>query len=149
MLETDKVTVELPAPVSGTIAKILVKKGDTAQVGDIVGYMEEGAAGAKAAPAKAEEAPSLAPVFDRSVGSDAPPATIPPQSAPRVMPAAQRALAAAGLDAADVKATGPGGRTLKEDVQNHIESQQKAPPAPAKAPPRSVAPAGSPSAAVL
>jgi 2-oxoglutarate dehydrogenase E2 component (dihydrolipoamide succinyltransferase) len=149
MLETDKVTVELPAPVSGTIAQILLKKGDTAQVGDIVGYLEEGAVAAKAAPAaKKEEAPSLAPVFDRSVGSDGPPATIPPQSAPRVMPAAQRALAAAGLDAADVKPSGPGGRTLKEDVQNHIESQQKAPPV-AKAPPRSVAPAGSPSAALL
>jgi 2-oxoglutarate dehydrogenase E2 component (dihydrolipoamide succinyltransferase) len=66
------------------------------------------------------------------------------------MPAAQRALAAAGLDAADVKPSGPGGRTLKEDVQNHIESQQKVAAAPApKAPPRSVAPAGSPSAALL
>ncbi len=153
MLETDKVTVELPAPVSGTIAQILVKKGETALVGDVLGYLEEGAVAA-AAPsgAKQAEAPSLAPVFDRSVGSDAPPATIPPESAPRVMPAAQRALAAAGLDAADVKATGPGGRTLKEDVQNHIEGQKKAAPAPApaaKAPPRSVAPAGSPSAAVL
>ena len=34
MLETDKVTVELPAPVNGTISKILVKKGDSARVGD-------------------------------------------------------------------------------------------------------------------
>ena len=50
MLETDKVTVELPAPVTGTIAQILVKKGETAQVGDIVGYIEAGASAGKAAP---------------------------------------------------------------------------------------------------
>ena len=129
MLETDKVTVELPAPVSGTIAQILAKKGETAQVGQVVAYIEEGAVSAK--PAPAQDASSIAPVFDRSLGSDAPPATIPPASTPRVMPAAQRALHAAGLDAADVTPTGPGGRTLKEDVQRHVESQQQK-PAPAK-----------------
>jgi 2-oxoglutarate dehydrogenase E2 component (dihydrolipoamide succinyltransferase) len=157
MLETDKVTVELPAPVSGTIAQILVKKGETAQVGAVVGYMEQGAAGEKAAPAAAKEAPakeapSLAPVFDRSVGSEGPPATIPPASAPRIMPAAQRALHAAGLEASDVTPTGPGGRTLKEDVQRAVESQaQKAPAAasaPLAKPPRSAAPPGS-SAALI
>jgi len=147
-LETDKVTVELPAPVSGTIAQILVKKGETAQVGDIVGYIEAGAAGAKAAAAAPEKAASdkgapAKEVFDRPV-AEGPPATIPPASTPRVMPAAQRALHAAGLDASEVTPTGPGGRTLKEDVQRHLE----APPKPAqalapKAPPRSAAPPGS------
>jgi 2-oxoglutarate dehydrogenase E2 component (dihydrolipoamide succinyltransferase) len=135
MLETDKVTVELPAPVSGTIAQILAKKGETAQVGQVVGLLEEGTVAAKPA-ASAQESPSIAPVFDRSVGSDAPPATIPPASAPRVMPAAQRALHAAGLEASDVTPTGPGGRTLKEDVQRHVEGHQQKPaaarPAPAK-----------------
>ena len=56
-LETDKVTVELPAPVSGTISQILVKKGETAQVGDILGYLEAGAVAAKA-PAAAKDAPA-------------------------------------------------------------------------------------------
>jgi 2-oxoglutarate dehydrogenase E2 component (dihydrolipoamide succinyltransferase) len=149
-LETDKVTVELPAPVSGTIAQILVKKGETAQVGDIVGYMEAGAAGAKAAPA-AEKAAPAKEVFDRPI-AEGPPATIPPASAPRVMPAAQRALHAAGLDASEVTPTGPGGRTLKEDVQRHLESPPKAAPAPAaapKAPPRSAALPGSSAALAL
>ena len=61
MLETDKVTVELPAPVNGTISKILVKKGDSARVGDVLGYMEEGAATAQVAPnnASARPAPSI------------------------------------------------------------------------------------------
>jgi 2-oxoglutarate dehydrogenase E2 component (dihydrolipoamide succinyltransferase) len=146
-LETDKVTVELPAPVSGTIAQILVKKGETAQVGDIVGYLEQSAAGEKAVPAVAKEA------ADRSLSSEEPPATIPPASAPRVMPAAQRALHAAGLEASDVTPTGPGGRTLKEDVQRAVESQPQKSAAPvsvpaAKAPPRSAAPPGS-SAALI
>jgi 2-oxoglutarate dehydrogenase E2 component (dihydrolipoamide succinyltransferase) len=151
-LETDKVTVELPAPVSGTIAQILVKKGETAQVGDIVGYMEAGAAGEKAAPAApAQDKPAPSKeVFDRAV-AEGPPATIPPASAPRVMPAAQRALHAAGLDASEVTPTGPGGRTLKEDVQRHLENPPKA-PAPAqapKAPPRSAALPGSSAALAL
>jgi 2-oxoglutarate dehydrogenase E2 component (dihydrolipoamide succinyltransferase) len=141
-LETDKVTVELPAPVSGTIAQILVKKGDTAQVGDVVGYMETGAAGAKPAAAPEKKESSVAPVFDAGASeSAAPPVTVPPASASRVMPAAQRALHAAGLQASDVTPTGPGGRTLKEDVQRHVESQQQKPtakpaakPAPAPAP---------------
>ena len=63
-LETDKVTVELPAPVSGTIAQILVKKGDTAQVGDVVGYMEAGAAGAKPAPPPDKHESSVPPLLD-------------------------------------------------------------------------------------
>jgi 2-oxoglutarate dehydrogenase E2 component (dihydrolipoamide succinyltransferase) len=68
------------------------------------------------------------------------------------MPAAQRALHAAGLEAADVTATGPGGRTLKEDVQRHVEAQPSPSPQPApaaaKAPPRSAALPGS-SAALI
>jgi 2-oxoglutarate dehydrogenase E2 component (dihydrolipoamide succinyltransferase) len=127
MLETDKVTVELPAPVSGTISKILVQKGASANVGDVVGYMEEGAVAQAAPPAAA------APKVDRSAGSE-PPTAIPPASAPRVMPAAQRALHAAGLEASDVAASGPGGRMLKEDVQRHVEGRAQKPAAPAARP---------------
>jgi 2-oxoglutarate dehydrogenase E2 component (dihydrolipoamide succinyltransferase) len=141
-LETDKVTVELPAPVAGTISKILFQKGTTARVGDVLGYMEEGASGASAGAAS----PPADPVFDRL--PPAPPATIPPASTPRVMPAAQRALHAAGLEAAEVTPSGPGGRTLKEDVQRHVDdrgkSQAKAPvkEAPPKAPPAPNLPSG-------
>ncbi len=126
MLETDKVTVELPAPVSGTIAQILLKKGETAHVGDVVGYLEAGSPAAKpaAAPTAGEARQASAdPVVERSAATDGPSATIPPPAgAPRVMPAAQRALHAAGLDASQVLPSGPGGRTLKEDVQRHVEN---------------------------
>jgi len=126
MLETDKVTVELPAPVNGTISKILFQKGASAKVGDILGYMEEGAAVAKSGAAP-RSAP-LDPALDRSQGSDPPSAPVPPASTPRVMPAAQRALHVAGLEAAEVQPSGPGGRTLKEDVQRHVAGR------PAEAP---------------
>jgi 2-oxoglutarate dehydrogenase E2 component (dihydrolipoamide succinyltransferase) len=154
MLETDKVTVELPAPVTGTISQILFKKGQSAKVGQVIGYMEEGAAAAASASgASASAAAKAAPaatdqVFDRPLPSEPPPGTIPPASAPRVMPAAQRALHAAGLDASEVTPTGPGGRTLKEDVQRHVESapqKQAAAPAPKPA----AAPKPAPAAPVL
>ena len=54
-LETDKVTVEVPAPVGGTIAEILVKEGETVEVGTLLGMLGEGD-GAAAAPAPKEEA---------------------------------------------------------------------------------------------
>src|SRR5438105_3803375 len=42
IIETDKVTVELPSPASGTIKSMLKHKGDKATVGDVIGYLEEG-----------------------------------------------------------------------------------------------------------
>jgi 2-oxoglutarate dehydrogenase E2 component (dihydrolipoamide succinyltransferase) len=138
MLETDKVTVELPAPVSGTLSKILFEKGSTARVGQVVALLEEGAVSDKPVASAPTSSKGSGEVFDRSLSSQAPPGTIPPVSAPRVMPAAQRALHAAGLEAADVAPSGPGGRTLKEDVQRAVETRpaKEAPAkAPAKAPP--------------
>src|SRR5215813_13178847 len=61
-LETDKVTVEVPAPAAGVLSEILVKEGDTIAVGGLLGSIEAGGAGAAAkpataaAPAKAEAA---------------------------------------------------------------------------------------------
>jgi 2-oxoglutarate dehydrogenase E2 component (dihydrolipoamide succinyltransferase) len=56
VIETDKVTVELPAPVAGMVTRILKAAGSTAEVGEIIGYMEEG--DGAAAPAKAKDAGS-------------------------------------------------------------------------------------------
>ncbi len=135
MLETDKVTVELPAPAAGTISKVLAKQGDSAQVGEVVGYLEAGEVAAKAPAAARPQPVEEVPVFDRSVGSEAPPATIPPASAPRIMPAAQRAFHSTGLSANEVTPTGPGGRMLKEDVMRQAEAKPAAPESPAPAAP--------------
>ncbi len=60
-LETDKVTVEVPAPASGVMGEILVKSGTTVAVGSILGAVQNGAAAAKPAPAAAAAQPAPKP----------------------------------------------------------------------------------------
>jgi 2-oxoglutarate dehydrogenase E2 component (dihydrolipoamide succinyltransferase) len=122
-IETDKVTVDLPAPASGTITQIKAKKGTVCQVGEVIGYLEEGAAAAAKPPAPSAPTPVAAPAPaepDGAAASSKPPReTMPPQGFARVMPSARRALKERGVQADDVEATGPGGRVLKEDVMRH------------------------------
>jgi 2-oxoglutarate dehydrogenase E2 component (dihydrolipoamide succinyltransferase) len=123
-IETDKVTVDLPAPTSGTISRIVAKKGTVCQVGEVIGYLEEGAAAAAKPQAPSAPTPTAAPTpVAAPVETDGPakPAreTMPPQGFARVMPSARRALKERGVQADDVEATGPGGRVLKEDVMRH------------------------------
>ncbi|MDP2803439.1 MAG: biotin/lipoyl-containing protein, partial [Phreatobacter sp.] len=60
-LETDKVTLEVNAPASGTLSEIVAESGTTVGVAALLGQIAEGAAAAAAAPAKAAEAPKAAP----------------------------------------------------------------------------------------
>src|SRR5687768_1270355 len=55
-IETDKVTVDLPAPSAGVLSRVSKKQGDAAAVGDVIAYLEEGAAAQPSAPPP--EAPS-------------------------------------------------------------------------------------------
>jgi 2-oxoglutarate dehydrogenase E2 component (dihydrolipoamide succinyltransferase) len=140
-IESDKATLELPAPVSGTLSQVLKKKGESAKVGDLIATIGEGkGAKAPAAPAPAPqpakgEPAQPAPPAAPSRSSAAPPM----RGEPRVMPSARRELAQQGLEAGDVQGTGPGGRILKEDVLERM-TRKPAPPAPA-APSRPPAPA--------
>ncbi|WP_298861399.1 2-oxoglutarate dehydrogenase complex dihydrolipoyllysine-residue succinyltransferase [uncultured Gimesia sp.] len=114
-LETDKATFDVPAPLDGIIVEILKKPGETAAVGEVIGYLEEAErpagteepAPAKS-PAKAESAPAASTGKESSAGST-----------DHVMPAAARVLAEKGLSPSDVKGSGPGGRILKEDALNY------------------------------
>jgi 2-oxoglutarate dehydrogenase E2 component (dihydrolipoamide succinyltransferase) len=134
-IETDKVTVDLPAPATGTITQIKAKKGAVAQVGDVIGYMEEGAGAvkAKSVPPPAPVAAPAPPVpvvpapAAPAAEADAMPKSIPPQGFARVMPSARRALKERGVQADDVEATGPGGRVLKEDVMRHTPRAEAKP----------------------
>src|SRR5277367_6371331 len=78
-LETDKVTIEVPAPSAGTLGEITAKDGETVAVGALLGQINDGAAAAPkpAAPAKVNAAPAVAP----------PPAATTPAAAPRAPPA--------------------------------------------------------------
>ncbi|MFM8379537.1 MAG: 2-oxoglutarate dehydrogenase complex dihydrolipoyllysine-residue succinyltransferase [Planctomycetia bacterium] len=136
-IESDKATVELPAPTHGTITKVLKASGEKAVVGEVIGYMEPAAAGAQPA------APPAQPVVDvtrkggrTDIGSvQAAPAA--PAAPPRVMPAAARVLGEAGVPAAAATGTGPGGRVTKADAVAAVAR----PAAPAPAAPPAVKPA--------
>ena len=127
VIETDKVTVELPAPGAGAVVKTLKRKGDKALVGEVIGYFEVGAQ-----PAPPPVKGGAAPAAPASAPAPAPTAT---KGEKVVMPAAARELAQRGLSASEVAASGPGGRLLKEDVQRHAPAKAAAaaPAAPAAA----------------
>jgi 2-oxoglutarate dehydrogenase E2 component (dihydrolipoamide succinyltransferase) len=137
MIETDKVTVELVSPAAGVLSKIVAKTGTTLSVGDVVGLVEAGAAAVAkpAAPASTEAPkPAAAPKVEEAPRSEGPPrSSVPPEGFARVMPSAKRLLDERGLSAAEVEATGPGGRLLKEDVLRHDSR-----PAPPSSPPAPV-----------
>src|SRR5271165_1890965 len=60
-LETDKVTIEVPAPAAGVLSEIAAKDGETVAVGAVLGQIADGAGGAKATPAKPAAAPPAKP----------------------------------------------------------------------------------------
>jgi 2-oxoglutarate dehydrogenase E2 component (dihydrolipoamide succinyltransferase) len=130
IIESEKASVELPAPAAGRLAKILTPKGQPAKVGDTVAYLEAGAkeTAAKAeAGSKNEQAPPATPAKPPAAEPAAQPASetqAARPSEPRVMPAAARLLAEHKLEPGQIKATGPGGRIVKEDVVRKIEAGQ-------------------------
>jgi len=119
-LETDKVTVEVPAPIAGVIADISVEEGDTVEVGALLGAISgDGAAVAAATEAKTE--PEEAPKQETpAVAND----DMPPS------PSAAKMAKENGVDTAALNGSGKRGQVLKEDVMAAIEQTAKA-PAPA------------------
>ncbi|MEP3478293.1 MAG: 2-oxoglutarate dehydrogenase complex dihydrolipoyllysine-residue succinyltransferase [Fuerstiella sp.] len=120
-LETDKATFDVPAPVNGTISKVLKDAGETAEVGEVIGYMTEGAAPSASAPAAASPPPA-AQQAAAPVASQPAPAAAPSSGGPSAtaMPAAERLAAEKNVSLSGVQGSGPGGRILKEDVARHI-----------------------------
>jgi 2-oxoglutarate dehydrogenase E2 component (dihydrolipoamide succinyltransferase) len=135
-LETDKVTIEVPAPAAGVLSEIAAKDGETVAVGALLGQINPGAAAAmKAAePAKAASPPPAKPA--------APPPPLPP-SPPKVAaadaplaPSVRRLGAESGIAPAAVAGTGKDGRVTKGDMLAAIERAAAAPtpvPQPAAA----------------
>src|SRR6266705_43331 len=82
-LETDKVTIEVPAPSAGVLGEIAAKDGDTVAVGALLGMINDGAAGARpAAAAPAAKAAAAAPSPVAAAPAPAPAAKVPPSDAP-------------------------------------------------------------------
>ncbi len=127
-LETDKVTVEVPAPSSGVLAAISAETGAIVNIGAVLGAIREGAGAAAAAPAAA--APAAAPVAAKPAApAGAPGSTMPPA------PAARKIMEEKGIDAADVSGSGKRGQVLKQDVAAMpARAPAAAPSVPATAP---------------
>ena len=112
-LETDKVTVEVPSPVSGSLSAISAPEGSTVTPGGVLGSINEGAAGATLAPIGAAAPPAAAKPAAAPVAPAPAPvmgAAMPPS------PAARKILEEKGVAAADVAGSGKRGQVLKEDA---------------------------------
>src|SRR3954464_10760240 len=81
-LETDKVTIEVPAPSAGVLGEIAAKDGETVAVGALLGQINDGAAGAKPAAAPAKAAAPAAPPPAAAPAPAAPPQPPPPPPLP-------------------------------------------------------------------
>jgi len=109
-LETDKVTVEVPAPVGGVLSEIKAKDGDTVAVGALLGSIAEGAGGAKAAPAKA-----AVPSVSTSAKSAVPSPKQVSGDMPRP-PSVRKLAGESGVSPASVSGSGKDGRVTKGDM---------------------------------
>jgi len=129
-LETDKVTIEVPAPAAGVLADIAAKDGDTVAVGAVLGQIKEGAGGsAKAAAAATPGAspPTSPPPQSAPAAAPKPaPATAKSSDAP-LAPSVRRLASESGIDAARVAGSGKDGRVTKGDMLAAIERAAAAP----------------------
>lgn len=153
-IETEKASVQIPAPASGTLTGITKQEEEFATVGEVIASINP----SDKPSGDGGSAPS-APASTTSNQSSAAPAASPPPAPPTkpgggspaggqstfVMPAAQRLLDEHGLSADQVPATGPGGRLLKEDVVAFVRNPPAAPASPAPIPQQAPAPASQPS----
>jgi 2-oxoglutarate dehydrogenase E2 component (dihydrolipoamide succinyltransferase) len=125
-LETDKITVEVPALASGTLTKRLKAEGDVVTVGEILGEIGEAGAAA-AAPVASTPAPVASPT--PAAAPTAAAAAAPAAAPAKVSPAAQRVAAETGVNLETVTGTGRGGVISKPDVLA-ASAGTSAPPAP-------------------
>jgi 2-oxoglutarate dehydrogenase E2 component (dihydrolipoamide succinyltransferase) len=143
-LETDKVTLEVPAPAAGILGDIAAKDGETVGPGALLGSIDEGGAAA-AAPAKQAAAPKTAAPAQAAPAPAAKPAAAPAPapvaaSGKQPGPAVNRIAAESGIDASGVPGTGKDGRVTKGDMLAAVASGAAATPAPAPAPAQARAP---------
>lgn len=116
-LETDKVSVEVPAPVAGVLTEITAAEGSTVDASAKLGVIS--GSSVAAAPASASAATAAPAAAGKDVAN---------------APSAEKAMAEAGLSAAAVTGTGRDGRIMKDDVARAVATVAATPPAPAAAP---------------
>ena len=121
-VETDKVVLELPAPQSGVIARIIKGDGGTVVSGEVIATIDtEGTAVAAAPAMPARTEPAAAPLAPKTA----------PSEDPRLMPAARKMAEESGVDTRDIPGTGRGGRITKGDIVQHLQTGKGAAAQPA------------------
>ncbi len=147
-LETDKVTIEVPAPTSGVLESIAVADGETVNVGAVLGKIGEGGGAAQAKPAPKEaKAPEKAPAKEaKPKAEEAPKPVAKPTEAPKPArqpateaapqsPAVRKLLAESGAEPSKIEPTGKDGRLTKGDVLDYVvKGPAREEPRPASAP---------------
>jgi 2-oxoglutarate dehydrogenase E2 component (dihydrolipoamide succinyltransferase) len=149
-LETDKVAVEVPSPVAGTMSEHVVAEGDTVAVGAIIARIDAGSSAAASAEAP-QPAELASPINPAGPGETPAPNTDPhaPEaeeeggdSSPLTLsPAVRRVVLEHGLDPSKIKGTGKDGRLTKDDVLAAAKAAPPAAPAPAASASAPAAPA--------
>ena len=135
-LETDKITVSVPAPVSGVLSAHRAATDDTVNVGDVLAEIEPGEKpaagsdnGAKASDSSKPEQPA-----QKSDSASAPASEDDAEDERSLSPAVHRLIEEHQINPRDIKGSGPGGRILKGDVLDHVaQKQSDAEPAETKA----------------
>jgi 2-oxoglutarate dehydrogenase E2 component (dihydrolipoamide succinyltransferase) len=145
-IESDKATLELPAPADGVLAEVKVAAGEMAQVGDVIGFLSTDADAGDTAQPQPSSGRQETASKQESAPQDAPAATDQPAAdeAVKISPAARRAADEAGVDITQLEGTGRGGLITKEDVAQAAEQDSGAPTPASK--PADKAPAAAPSA---
>ncbi|YCI02573.1 2-oxoglutarate dehydrogenase complex dihydrolipoyllysine-residue succinyltransferase [Ensifer sp. D2-11] len=142
-LETDKVTIEVPAPAAGTLSEIVAQAGETVGLGALLGQIAEGAGAAAAAPAAAEKKPEPAAATAAAAAQPAAAAATQTSTSMPPAPAAAKLIAENNLSADQIDGSGKRGQVLKGDVLAAVAKGISAPAAaePAKVQARAPAPA--------
>ncbi|MDB5548875.1 MAG: 2-oxoglutarate dehydrogenase, subunit, dihydrolipoamide succinyltransferase [Tardiphaga sp.] len=129
-LETDKVTIEVPAPSAGTLGEIVAKDGETVAVGALLGQISEGGGAAVAKPKEAPKAdakPADAKPAEAKAAAAKMPETTPPPADTPLAPSVRKMSAESGVDAATVPGSGKDGRVTKGDMLAAIEKAASQP----------------------
>ena len=126
VLETDKVTIDVPAPAAGSIATVAFQEGDKVRVGDVLGTIEAGAGAGASAPKAAAPASAPAPVAEAPAAASG--------ATTRITPTAKNIAEDNKLDVGQLKGSGTGGRITKEDVLGQLNRPAEAPAQRAPAP---------------
>lgn len=141
-LETDKVVLEVPAPVAGVIKEIKIEGGATVTSGELLAVLEESVEAAEAAPEETVVQAAAEPVAQAVPGPAAAEPRVAVGAGQKLSPSARHMVEKHELDPQEIPGTGKGGRITKADVVSHLHDRRAPAEQPAPATPIALVPTG-------